>query len=668
MHGFIAHAPAARGETSTAPTSTSSSSSTTAAASSARSPSPPSPPPSACRSSCASLSPAEPELARIIDSHLVPFLASVRRRCRARRRGAAARALPLGRRPRRQAPSPPSCPAAASPSSSRSSPSSPARPRPRRSSSASSPPATRSPRRCCANSATPSPSTASPAASSSPPAPRRHRRPPRPRRRGHQHARAPPLPGRPPPCPRRRAGSPASAPRPTPCPPRPALAGPHLRGRLDLLRRRHRPARRTAGLRRRLAAARRPVDAAGAAEIALDRPRRAETRRRLLRPPLRRRPRPRRPRRAPARPRRAPTWCSGQPSSSGCSTTPRPSPTPARAHRSARSTPPCSTAAPRAATDAGARRMKALVVSHAHPTFSIGGAQVASYNLFQGLKARTLGRPLPRRRRPARRPPPRDAADVARPGPRRDAVLVERLRLVQPRQQPPIGDLTDHFERFLADCRPDVVNFHHVMGFGVQALRAARRALGRRADRLHLHEYLLICANHGQMIKARSGALCSKASPSECGVCFPEIGPANLMRRELFLKSFLAQVDAFVSPSRFLLGRFADWGLPRAKLVMIENGLDGGRVAPAARRRARRPAQPLRLLRPAQPLQGHPRARRRGDPHPGRRLGRLDPLHLRRQPRAPARGLPGRGQGALPHRRPPPALHGLLQERRPAER
>ena len=63
-----------------------------------------------------------------------------------------------------------------------------------------------------------------------------------------------------------------------------------------------------------------------------------------------------------------------------------------------------------------------------------------------------------------------------------------------------------------------------------------------------LHEYLMICANHGQMIKARSGALCSKASPSECGVCFPEIGPANLMRRELFLKSFLADVDAFVSP------------------------------------------------------------------------------------------------------------------------
>ena len=84
----------------------------------------------------------------------------------------------------------------------------------------------------------------------------------------------------------------------------------------------------------------------------------------------------------------------------------------------------------------GARGMKALVVSHAHPTFSIGGAQVASYNLFQGDEvAGGLGRPLPRRGRPAGRAPPRHPADVARPGPGRDAVLVRRLRLVLPRHQ-----------------------------------------------------------------------------------------------------------------------------------------------------------------------------------------------------------------------------------------
>ena len=95
-----------------------------------------------------------------------------------------------------------------------------------------------------------------------------------------------------------------------------------------------------------------------------------------------------------------------------------------------------------------------------------------------------------------------------------------------------------------------------------------------------LHEYLPICAHHGQMIKTKTHALCSKASPSDCGVCFPEIGAGNMLRRELFVKSFFAEVDAFVSPSHFLLSRFADWGLPQDKLVMIENGLEGGTVTP----------------------------------------------------------------------------------------
>ena len=46
------------------------------------------------------LSPVEPELGRIIEGHLAPFLASVRPASSQRRRGAAVRALPLGGGPR----------------------------------------------------------------------------------------------------------------------------------------------------------------------------------------------------------------------------------------------------------------------------------------------------------------------------------------------------------------------------------------------------------------------------------------------------------------------------------------------------------------------------------------------------------------------------------------
>ncbi len=227
--------------------------------------------------------------------------------------------------------------------------------------------------------------------------------------------------------------------------------------------------------------------------------------------------------------------------------------------------------------------MKALVLSHAHPAFSIGGAQVASYNLFQALKDQDgwdahyfagVGPPVASRR----------ATPLMSLGQAPDETLYwsddyDWLHLAAG----DLGALMQHFERFLAECRPDVVNLHHVMGIGIQAIRSVRRALGDAPIVFTLHEYLPICAHHGQMIKAKTGTLCARASATECGGCFPEIGAGNLMRRELFIKSFFAEVDAFVCPSRFLLGRFAEWGLPRAKLVMIENGLADGPATPPRR-------------------------------------------------------------------------------------
>jgi glycosyltransferase involved in cell wall biosynthesis len=225
--------------------------------------------------------------------------------------------------------------------------------------------------------------------------------------------------------------------------------------------------------------------------------------------------------------------------------------------------------------------MRALVLSHAHPAFSIGGAQVAAYNLFKGLNRHPgwsahfmagVGPPIARHRA--------TALMKLDKGP--DETLFwsnefDWFYLAAADTEPLARDV----ERFLADHRPDVVNLHHFMGFGAQIVRAIRRALGPDTPIvMTLHEYLAICANHGQMIKPRTGALCRRSSPSECGACFPEIGAANMMRRRYFIKSMLAEVDAFVSPSRFLLERFGEWGLPQKKLVMIENGLDGGTPAP----------------------------------------------------------------------------------------
>ncbi len=225
--------------------------------------------------------------------------------------------------------------------------------------------------------------------------------------------------------------------------------------------------------------------------------------------------------------------------------------------------------------------MKILMLSHGHPAFSIGGAEVASYNLHKGLNATEgvhshylarVGPPIARHR---------DTPFMSLRQQERETLFYandyDYFRL----SNRDLDSLTRDFERFVADVKPDVVHFHHFLGFGVEALRAVRRVAPHAPIVVTLHEYLSICNNHGQMVKTKNHALCTRSSPAECNVCFADIAPAQFMRRELFLKSFFAECDAFVSPSHFLLERFAAWGLPREKLHMFENGLDGGEAAPA---------------------------------------------------------------------------------------
>ena len=139
----------------------------------------------------------------------------------------------------------------------------------------------------------------------------------------------------------------------------------------------------------------------------------------------------------------------------------------------------------------------------------------------------------------------------------------------------------DHFERFLADYRPDVINFHHVMGFGVQALRAARRALGDVPIVYTLHEYLPICANHGQMIKTRIRRALLQGLALGVRRLLPrdragEPDAARAVHQELPRRGRrLRQPQPLPARPLRRLGPAA-----RASCVMIENGLDGGEAAP----------------------------------------------------------------------------------------
>lgn len=224
--------------------------------------------------------------------------------------------------------------------------------------------------------------------------------------------------------------------------------------------------------------------------------------------------------------------------------------------------------------------MRVLIISHGHPAFSIGGAEIASHNLFSGLN-RLPGTEcfyLARAGHPIARHAQTPLMSL-RQGPRETFLWADDYdhELISNRAS---DDIAGAFRRYLQDLQPDVVHFHHFIGLGVEAIWEVRRTLPNARIVITFHEYLPICLHHGQMVKTQKKRLCSNASPAECHACFPDSSPRRIFERELFLKDHLQIADAFVSPSHFLIDRYVNWGLPADKFVMLENGIETATVAP----------------------------------------------------------------------------------------
>lgn len=211
-----------------------------------------------------------------------------------------------------------------------------------------------------------------------------------------------------------------------------------------------------------------------------------------------------------------------------------------------------------------------LVMSHRHPDFSLGGGEIAAYNLYKAY---------------------RDSADVeeawflasADRGRGANGAITPR-RANEYLWEQGIGDwtmlkaahrrsLVTGFLDLLRALRPTVVHTHHYAHLGVEFLRLVKEFDPNIKLVLTLHEYMAICNNQGQMIKT-NGRLCSRESYDDCRLCFPQQSVQDFWRRKDFIQSHFAYVDQFVSPSEFLRQRYIAWGIPADKIVVIENGQD----------------------------------------------------------------------------------------------
>ncbi|MDP5029224.1 glycosyltransferase family 4 protein, partial [Paraglaciecola sp.] len=209
---------------------------------------------------------------------------------------------------------------------------------------------------------------------------------------------------------------------------------------------------------------------------------------------------------------------------------------------------------------------KILIISHAHPELSKGGAEVASWNLFQSLKEAG-----------------HECLYLAR-----SENLSHGGSTFSVRQQDQImlhTSITDWFclsssntkhlfddlGELVKEFSPDIMHVHHYAHIGIEIFTALKRAAPQAKLIFTLHEYMAICMHNGQMVKNNSLKLCFKESPADCNRCFPERSPADFFLRKQYILDQFASVDEFISPSQFLADRYIDWGIPKNKMHVIEN-------------------------------------------------------------------------------------------------
>jgi len=143
------------------------------------------------------------------------------------------------------------------------------------------------------------------------------------------------------------------------------------------------------------------------------------------------------------------------------------------------------------------------------------------------------------------------------------------------------------FRRTLERFRPDMVHVQHLKGLSAAIVtECARHDI---PVVMTLHDYWLTCAN-AQCIRP-DGTLCTHTHARlECARCAAErVGMPALqwaapalagafLARDRAIRRALRHVQRFIAPSHFLKAKLVAMGWPPARITVMENGLDVGRL------------------------------------------------------------------------------------------
>ncbi len=226
--------------------------------------------------------------------------------------------------------------------------------------------------------------------------------------------------------------------------------------------------------------------------------------------------------------------------------------------------------------------MRILLCCNAYPPNFVGGAELVAH--YQGLVLKQRGHDVRV-----------FAGERAQATPRHD-LSIDRyegldvfrvlLTLADCRREAvnfaqPLAE--EHFRKLLIDFRPHIVHFHNLAGLSLKIIRMAREFGARTL--MTLHDHWGFCLRN-TLVKADE-TLCSDFSA--CSGCQSEVldtggrhVPIHL--RQDYFSLMMREVEAFVSPSRYLADAYLRAGFPPGKMRVIWNGLDVDRYSNASQK------------------------------------------------------------------------------------
>lgn len=225
-----------------------------------------------------------------------------------------------------------------------------------------------------------------------------------------------------------------------------------------------------------------------------------------------------------------------------------------------------------------ARRERILTIAHGHPDFSLGGGEMAAYQLHQSYAAQPEVEAawfLARHSDPGT--PASGRIRVRRDG---EFLWEQGMGNYFLFKAENIDSTLVRFRELIETLRPTVVHFHHYLQIGLEAIRVVRQVDPRIKILMTLHEMQAICFHDGQMVKFESLRLCDRESPDDCRGCFPGVPREAFWLRKRFIEQHFAMIDQFVTPSAFLKARYVAWGLPAGRIAVVENGHSAFRALP----------------------------------------------------------------------------------------